>query len=646
MKPNQVQNLVENSDSFTTTFLGTHTSTLGVEENVGIPDQKRLIHVLNTGPTGYGKTQLMIHAALQDAHKDRGFCMVIPKGDAINQILSKLPDDRLDDVLYVNPAQENIPSINVLEPYVTEDMTRQQKENQKEIIVSDLINLFKRRSENWGDQFGRVLETLLRAHIDLNIQNQETNSLLDVFRCVIQDDALSELIDRTEDTVVREQLVRVKEDMSSYQMEPLQRRLNDFVMNSTIREIVSSTESDINFRDALNQKKIILVEVQKGELGDTVSQLLGSIVITKVWAAAQSRITEKQENRTPFFLYVDELQNFGSEGSALAKMLSEAREYRLGVWLATQYLSNLDSSKMREAVLNNCRSKIVFKPSDSDQQNRLLSSLNQISKDEVNQLGRFRAALQTPSDRQQTPAVIFDTYPPWTNEDQVDVEELKKKYSVATPRTQQKGGVQLGQSLGKGNNAGGELHEQLLLTAKTRLEEDGEGTQVNLLYQGQGDDKPDGKIILPDGSIAHLEAEHSTLSKPVKVLTNYLRATQEGRECIFVVQQGNAKKLENILTDPVNRRGQDHEDTDGSYSYYKGEDDEFTDTETLLENGEYRIIEASENQITIHNDSVEAECPELDNLPEDELKNFCFLREEDGYCTALGQPCVLTQADD
>lgn len=138
-----------------------------------------------------------------------------------------------------------------------------------------------------------MLETLLRAHIDLNIRNQETNSLLDVFRCVIQDDTLSELIDRTDDTVVREQLVRVKEDMGSYQMEPLQRRLNDFVMNSTIREIVSSTKSDINFRDALNQEKIILVEVQKGEIGDTVSQLLGSIVITKVWAAAQSRITEK-----------------------------------------------------------------------------------------------------------------------------------------------------------------------------------------------------------------------------------------------------------------------------------------------------------------------------------------------------------------
>ncbi|GAB7009040.1 hypothetical protein JCM31271_09830 [Halorubrum trueperi] len=124
-----------------------------------------------------------------------------------------------------------------------------------------------------------------------------------------------------------------------------------------------------------------------------------------------------------------------------------------------------------------------------------------------------------------------------------------------------------------------------------------------------------------------------------------MRATQEGRECIFVVQQGNAKKLENILT-AVNRRGQDHEDTDGSYSYYKGEDGEFTDTEILLENGEHRIIEAGEDQIEIHNESVEAECPELDNHPEDELENFCLYREDDGHCTTLGQPCVITQVND
>lgn len=640
MTPREAQKLIENSDAFTTTFVGTHTSQLGVEENVGIPDTKRNLHVLTTGPTGVGKTQVMIHAALQDAKKGRGICTVVPKGDAIDQILAKLPEDRLDDVLYINPSREEIPAINVLEPYTTPEMTPQQKENQKEIIVSDLIDLFKRQSENWGDQFGRVLETLLRAHIDLNIHQDESNSLLDVFRCIIQTDALTELIDRTEDTVVREQLVRVKEDMSSYQLEPLQRRLNDFVMNTTIREIVASNQSGINFQDAINQEKIILVDVQKGELGETVSQLVGSIIITKIWAAAQSRITQKPGERTPFYLYVDELQNFGSEGSALAKMLSEAREYQLGCWLATQYLSNLDSTKMREAVLNNCRSKIVFKPSDSDNENRIVATLNQIEKQELNRLGQFRAVLQTPDDQVQTPAVIFDTYPPWTGpRTPEEISELKDQYAVTghtTPDTR------LGQSLGNSNNAGSQSHTDLLVHAKEQLEAR-EGTQVNLLYQAPGDDKPDGKIILPDNSVAHLEAENTTLSKPVKVLRNYKRGIDENREVIFVVQTGDARKLENILSDPVNRRGNTYTDDQGSYDYYRDEDgQEFTDLETL-EQGEYRIIEVSETDLTIHNDTIEAECPQLEDYTRDELASFCLYREEDNYCTALGQTCIHLQ---
>jgi hypothetical protein len=636
MMPEEVQSLIENSDAFDTTFAGSRTSQLGVEENVGIPDDKRLIHVLNTGPTGYGKTQLMIHAALQDAQKDHGFCMVIPKGDAIHQVLAKLPEDRLDDVLYVNPANEDIPSINVLEPYISEDMTPQQEENQKEIIVSDLIDLFKRQSENWGDQFGRVLETLLRAHIDLNIQHNDSNSLLDVFRCVINDDALTELIDRTEDTVVREQLVRVKEDMSSYQMEPLQRRLNDFVMNSTIREIVSSEESAVNFRDAVNNQKIVLVDIQKGELGETVSQLVGSIVITNIWAATQSRITQKPEERVPFYLYVDELQNFGSEGSALATMLAEAREYKLGCWLATQYLGNIESKRMQDALISNCRTKVVFNPDGSDNETRIIKTLNGVGKDEVTQLGRFRAVLQTPSEREQSPAVLFDTYPPWTG-DQDRVPEVKQDRAVANTTTGST--AKMSQSLGKGNNAGGTQHKELLAEAKKQLEER-EGVQVNLLYQSQGDDKPDGTVILPDDSLAHVEAENSTLSKPVKVLTNYKRAVDAGYETIFVVEEGNAKKLQNIVEDPVNRRGDTHEDEDGSFDYYKGEDAEFTEIDGL-EDGEYRILEIGEEEMEIHNDSVSAECPHLDDYSEEELESFCIERDEDGYCSALGQQCML-----
>lgn len=164
-------------------------------------------------------------------------------------------------------------------------------------------------------------------------------------------------------------------------------------------------------------------------------------------------------------------------------------------------------------------------------------------------------------------------------------------------------------SLGRSASSGGEKHAELLAEAKEHLEER-EDVHVNLLYQ-DSEDKPDGHVTLPDGSTAHLEAEASTLTRPVKVLRNYQRAIEEDREVIFVVEEGKAPKLQNIVEDPKNRRGDEYEDDKGTYTYYKDEDgDPFTDFEKL-EEGEYRIIEASEDDLEIHNDEVEEECPEL-----------------------------------
>jgi len=639
MNPEETRTLIESTENLDTTYLGYRESQLGVEENVGLDDEYRHTHALNIGPTGYGKTQLLLHVALQDAEKGHGLCIVNPKGDMIDEFIAKLPEDRLDDVVYINPAREPVTPINVLEPQVTEEMNQAQKENQKEIIVSDLIDLFKRQSENWGDQFGRVLETLLRAHIDLNIQKQESKTLVDVFRCVIQDQPLTELIDQTQDSVIREQLVRVKEDMTSYEMEPLQRRLNDFVMNETIRRVIGTEESGLDFRKAVDNGKIILVDIQKGEVGGTVSELVGSIVITKIWAAAQSRITQPVEQRTPFFLYVDELQNFAGEGSNFTKILSEAREYRLGCWLATQYLEQL-ATEMRRAVSNNCRTKIVFNPSGSDNINQITGMLQGIQKKDLERLGKFRAAVQKPSKQNQRNAVVFNTYPPW-NADQDSVDKIKTE--KAATRTTNQAEVQLTQSLGNQANAGQETHQELLGAAKQDLEN--RGFHVNLLYQGQEEEKPDGHVHLPDDKVAHLEAENSTLSKPGKVLKNLRRGLEENREVFFVVEEGKAAKLENIVSDPVNRRGSEHEDKDGTYSYYTDDDSESIDDVDELRQAEYRILELSDDTLEEH-EAIEDECPELDHSEKEDLENFCLYRDDQGFCSALETQCVLTESDD
>jgi len=636
MKPEETRKLIESTEDLNTTYLGSRTSQLGVEENVGISDDHRLTHVLNIGPTGYGKSQLLTHAALQDAEKGHGFAIINPKGGLIDELIAKLPDKRVEDIIYINPAQEPVTPINVLEPQLAEEMTQAQRENQVEIIVSDVIDLFKRQSENWGAQFGRVLETLLRAHLNQNIHHDTSNTLMDVFHCVIQEDALTELIDQTRDPVIREQLVRVKEDMSSYEMEPLQRRLNDFVMNQTIRRVIAAEETGFDFQDALNQGKILLVDIQKGEVGGTVSELVGSIIITKIWAAAQSRINQPIENRVPFYLYIDELQNFAGEASNFTKILSEAREYRLGCWLATQYLHQL-VPEMRRAVTNNCRTKITFNPQGTENLTQISRLFQGIETSTLTSLGKYRAAVQQPSETTQRDAVIIDTYPPWKT-DQDEVEQIKNQQTAATSSGQDS--ISFEQSLGRQANAGGESHQQLLAAAKEELEQ--RGFHVNLLYQDQGDEKPDGHVTMPNGDTAHLEAEHSTLSKPAKVLKNLRRGQKQDREVLFVVEPGNTAKLENIVSDPVNRRGTEHEDETGSYSYYTDTDgNPITDIEQLQQ-VEYRILEADSNQLQEH-EETELECPELENSSRDQLHQFCLYRDEDGFCSALETECVLPE---
>jgi len=638
MNPKEVKDLLEQGGELNQSFLGSHVSKLGVEEHVAVPDHKRLLHTLCVGPTGYGKTQSMLHTMLQDAYKDNGFAFINPKGKAIDKLLHRLPENRLDDVVYLNPSTEPVPGINVLEPFITEEMNEAQRQNQIEIIVSDLIDLFKRQSKNWGDRFGRILETLLRAHILPNIheQGEEPNTLYDVFQCVVEPSQLKDVVNQLKDPVICEQLNRVRQDMGSYELEPLQRRLNDFLMFTSTRKIITAKHSSINFRDLMNNGDILLVDIQKGEIGEDPSQIIGSLLITKIWAAAQSRINQNLETTQPFYLYVDELQNFAGEGSNFNKILTEAREYRLGCWLNTQYLQQLPSD-MRNSVTNNCRTKIIFQPDGSENIAQLNRLTKGIRKEELQTLGRYTAAIKTPTEHGENQAVTADTYPPYEPEHSRDIDQLKKRCSPEeTDRTR------LEPSLGTGANAGGKKHKELIAQAQQELETRS-GIQVNPLTQIEGGDQPDGIVTLPDGSQAHLEAEHTTLSKPGKVLKNVRRAVQEEREIIFVVEQGNTSKLENIVTDPVNRRGSMHEDENGGYSYYTDSNGEpITDIDQLKQ-AEYRILEIDEEDVQLVDEPVEPECPMLDDNPEDELTEFCLHREDDRFCTELGQRCVLTE---
>jgi hypothetical protein len=542
MTPEEVRDLIQNTGALTTTYLGTRESIHGVVENVGINDSKRNLNVLNIGPTGYGKTQLMAHAALQDIQKGHAVAVINVKGGLIDELIAKMPEERHDDIIYINPGREEVTPINVLDTPTTEDMSVPQKENQKEIVVSDLIALFKRYSENWGDRFGRVIETLLRAHLDLNLYHGEQNTLLDVFEAASDKDTLGELADRTRDDVLRNELTKIKSELTDREMEPAIRRLKDFVENKTVKRVIDAPETEVDFRKAVENGNIVLVDLQKGEIGEGPAQLIGTLAITSLWSAVQARITQPEEQRQPFYLYIDELQNFGQEGSNLQTIAAECREYGMGLWLASQYLNQL-SAQLRQSVTNNCRTKIFFNPSGSEDIPAITGMLSGVDRNQLTRLGKYRAVLQQPAEGKNSEAVFFDTYPPFDPlHDEDTVEDVKQAATTAADsRT-----IAVDEDTGDTAAAGGDTHDQLLKEAKQYLEFE-KNAQVNLLYQ-DGSEKPDGHIIEED-EISHLEAENTTLSKPEKVLTNLNRAVDQDRECYFIIEEDMEDRLETILED-------------------------------------------------------------------------------------------------
>ena len=645
MTPEQVQTLIQNSGGTNQLYLGTRRDRVhGGENPFTVEDAKRAMHTLMIGPTRSGKTQAMIHAALQDAEKGNGFCMIIPKGMPLDEILAKLPEDRLDDVHYINPegigdepGNEDIGGINVLESHNTDDLSQAQREKQVDLIVSDLLGLFRRQSESWGDRFGRNLKVLLQAHINLNIDRGESNTLLDVYDCVTSatgdsegTTAFDELIDRTDDHIIRKQLRRARDEIQKHGAGPIERRLSDFTGSKTIRNVIAVKESAVDFKQVVDNGEIVLVDIRKGSLSGTAVELIGSIVITQIWAAAQSRINQPEENRDLFTLYIDELHNFAGEGSNLAKILAEAAEYRLGCWLATQYLGQLDR-QLQDAVISNCRTKLVFEPGDSSDFNRLAGIFLGLDKDDLSELGEYRAAVQVPSSHEREEARIIDTLPPWEG-DYDDLEQLKQQVvAVSTDRAE----IEDSSFIGETAAAGGEEHFELLDAAQQRLEDEHEGAVVDLWNQS-GESKADGQVIFPDQTNAYIEAEQSTLTKPAKVLTNYYRAAEDDKQVIFVVGSGDGERLREIVEDPVNRQGDTHEDDSGSFDYYRTEDGEFGDEKIdRIEDAEYRVLEVS----------PQSDCPMLDEKSKEKLQEQCIHRDPDGYCNALDEPCVLIDTE-
>lgn len=327
----------------------------------GIKRDDRRRHMYIVGKTGMGKTTLLENLILSDIINGEGCCYIDPHGDTAEKILDFIPANRINDVIYLNPADIDFPiAFNVLESV---------DEINKNFVASGLISVFKKL---WADSWGPRLEYILRNTI-LSLLDYPGSTLLGIMRILVEKDYREKVVEKIKDPVVRSFWVNEYSKWTDKTLQevisPIQNKVGQFLSNFLIRNIVGQVRSTIDLRDIMDNKKILILNLSKGRIGEDTMQLLGSMIVTKLYLAAMSRVDVPEESRPDFYLYVDEFQNFATE--SFANILSEARKYHLNLVVAHQYIEQLPEEVVA-AVFGNVGTLICFRVGASDAEKLVL----------------------------------------------------------------------------------------------------------------------------------------------------------------------------------------------------------------------------------------------------------------------------------
>lgn len=320
------------------------------ERLFGIKTDDRRRHMYVIGKTGMGKTNLIQNMAIQDIRDGKGVSVVDPHGEFAEECLKAVPSERINDVIYFNPADTEFPiAMNIMESVDPE---------YRHLVASGLVGVFKKI---WADSWGPRLEYLLRNAI-LALLEDPTSTLLGVNRLLIDKDYRAKVLEQVSDPVVKtfwtDEFSKYHDRLLVDAIAPIQNKVGQFLSSSLIRNIVGQTKSAFDMREIMDKEKIFIMNLSKGRIGEDNSALLGAMMITKIQLAAMGRVDIPEDERRDFYLYVDEFQNFATE--SFSNILSEARKYRLNLILAHQYVAQLDET-VRDAVFGNVGSIITFR---------------------------------------------------------------------------------------------------------------------------------------------------------------------------------------------------------------------------------------------------------------------------------------------
>ena len=321
----------------------------------GIKTDDRRRHVYVIGKTGMGKTVMMKNMAIQDIQRGKGIGFVDPHGEAAEELLDFVPSNRINDVIYFNPADLEYPiAFNIMEKVDVEH---------RHLVAGGLMGVFKKI---WPDVWSARMEYILNNSI-LALLEYPAATLLGVNRMLADAEYRKKVVDKVTDPMIRafwvQEFARYTQRLESEATAAIQNKVGQFISAPLIRNIIGQVETSIDMRKVMDGGKILIANLSKGRMGEDNSRLLGALLITKLQLAAMTRVDLPEEKRNDFFLYVDEFQNFATE--SFVNVLSEARKYRLSLVLGHQYIAQMDE-KVRDAVFGNVGTLISFRVGAED----------------------------------------------------------------------------------------------------------------------------------------------------------------------------------------------------------------------------------------------------------------------------------------
>ncbi len=338
----------------------------GIAKDIHINREDRRRHMYIIGKSGTGKSQFLASMAIQDIANGEGVCVIDPHGDLIDDVLARVPPERAEDVVLFAPADIERPlALNLLE-------YDSRYPEQKTFVINEMIKIFDKLYD-LKSTGGPIFEQYMRNAMLLIMSDPETGStLMEIPKTLADADFRRMKLERCADPTVvdfwKKEAEKAGGDAALANVVPyVTSKLTSFISNDTMRPIIGQQSSSFNLRDIMDNKRILLVDLSKGQVGEMNAFLLGMILVSKILMAALSRTDIPQEQRQDFYLYIDEFQNFTTD--SISAILSEARKYNLNLIVAHQYLGQLvvnQDTFIREAVFGNVGTWALFKIGSED----------------------------------------------------------------------------------------------------------------------------------------------------------------------------------------------------------------------------------------------------------------------------------------